>query len=84
MQIEINQRLAWRRGPPNLECEAADIGTTRLFGDGEGSLDCRIGCIGMINSLDFHCTNIDLVEDWVAGERTYTYNISRVTNFEAS
>lgn len=56
---------------------------SRLFGF--GALGCRSGCTGNIGDLRFYCTDISEDEDWVAGARTYTYNIgTTVTTFEAA
>ena len=83
IQIEITHRIAWRRSWSGLGCTTSDIGTFRSFGF--GAVDCRVGCSGRVGDLTFYCTDFDTVEDWVAGERTYTYNIgTSVTNFEAS
>lgn len=84
LQLEITHRMAWRRtSSSNTACNTADIGTIRLFGS--GSLTCRSGCSGTVGSLEFYCTDFDVVEDWVTGDRTYIYNIgTSVTSFEAS
>ena len=76
--------MAWRRSyNVDTGCDESDIGTTRLFG--LGSLTCRSGCSGTMGSLQFYCTDFDVIEDWIAGDRTYVYDIgTNVTYFEAS
>lgn len=83
MQIEVTHRIAWRRSWSGLGCTDSDIGTLRTFGF--GNVDCRDGCSGRLGNLTFHCTDFDLVEDWISGERTYITDIgTSVINFEAS
>ena len=75
--------MAWRRSWSGNGCTLSDIGTNRLFG--LGSLSCQVGCSGTVGTLQFHCTDFDVVEDWTSGELTYTYNIgTSVISFEAS
>ena len=73
--------MAWRRSWSGNGCTTSDLGTTRLFG--LGSLSCSIGCSGIATSLQFYCTDFDVVEDWTSGGKTNTYNIgTHVTDFE--
>ena len=77
--------MAWRRSFASwTRCNTADIGSTsRLFGD--GVLSCISGCSGTVGSLTFYCTDISTTEDWVAGERTYVYDIgTSVSSFAAA
>ena len=74
MQIRFFHRIAWRRTySPNLNCTSSDIGTDKLFGTGD--LVCANGCSGLVGNLSFFCTDVSVLEDWVSGERSFTYNI---------
>ena len=80
MQIEITHRVAWRRVSDYCD---ANTPPTQLFSDGD--LTCRSGCLGIIGSMSFYCTDYSVSEDWTSGVRTYTTNIGKgVTSFEAS
>ena len=82
LQIEINFRIAWRRSFGGLFCDQEIIDDSeRLIGS--GSLDCRIGCIGNVGSMQFHCIDFSQIEDWTAGGRSYRFNTSAL-EFEAS
>ena len=87
LQIMINHRIAWRRSwRSSTECEESHKDTTTLFYASHGeSLNCDVGCSGVVGEMTFFCTDFSLFEDWVTGERSYVYNISSgVTYFEAS
>ena len=67
-------------------CNANDIGTFVLVGD-SGSFSCRSGCSGTIANTRVYCTDYDVPDNWLIGERTTIYNIGTQTdigNFEAS
>ena len=52
---------------------------------GEGQLQCHSGCTGVLRDLNSICTDYSSVDNWRAGEMTYTYDIgTSVANFEAS
>ena len=87
-QIEIFQRLAWRRNYQhsdlNFFCTEADKNTTKLFGE-RHSIVCRVGCTGVIGTVDVYCTDFSVQENWFSGTRKYTHNLGEtVTGFEAS
>ena len=83
LQIEITHRIAWRRSSNKGEnCSQSTIDDRVLIGG--GTLQCRVGCIGSVGSMSYYCTDFSTSEDWSAGERTYIYNASGVTYFEAS
>lgn len=66
-------------------CDRSHIGTMTTFYAGSEELICDIGCSSVLVSLNFFCTDINLLEDWVTGERSNVYNIStNVDYFEAS
>ena len=75
MQIRFSHRIAWRgTHSTTLNCASTDIGTNKLFGFGY-HLVCASGCSGTVGNLTFFCTDVSVLEDWVSGERSFTYNI---------
>ena len=80
LQIEISHRIAWRRS--RVGCTQSTIDSRALIGG--GTLYCRSGCSGSVGSMNFYCTDFSTSEDWSAGERSYIYDASGVTYFEAS
>ena len=74
MQIRFFHRIAWRRTATTNFCTSSDIGTDKLFGTGD--LVCASGCSGLVGNLSYFCTDFSVLEDWVSGERSFTYNIS--------
>ena len=63
-------------------CTAEDKNTDALFRSGPDVLQCDVGCFGDIGSLEFFCTDFSLLEDWVTGGRSTTYNIGSTDYFE--
>ena len=51
---------------------------------GTGTLSCEAGCNGSVGSMNYYCTDFSISDNWSTGERTYIYNASGVTYFEAS
>ena len=83
LQIEIIHRIAWRRSSrAGGSCSQTTIDNRVLIGG--GTLYCQIGCRGSVGSMAYYCTDFTTTEDWSVGERTYIYNASGVTYFEAS
>ena len=83
LQIEITHRIAWRRSSgAGGSCSQSTIDNRVLIGG--GTLQCQDGCSGSVGSMSYYCTDFSTLEDWSAGERTYIYNTSGVTYFEAS
>ena len=80
--MEISHRATWRRS--NYFCDDTTIDSSLLI-SGEGSLVCREGCSGTVESMSFYCTDYGTTDNWSTGGRTYNYNFaSGVTQFEAS
>ena len=82
LQIEMSHRFAWRRSWSGNNCTQNTIDSRALIGG--GTLYCRSGCSGSVGNLNFYCTDFSTSEDWSAGERSYIYDASGVTYFEAS
>ena len=83
LQIEISHRIAWRRSSgQGGGCSQSTIDSGVLIGS--GTLYCRSGCSGSVGSMSYYCTDFSTSEDWSAGERSYIYDASGVTYFEAS
>ena len=79
-QIEITHRVAWRASV--VYCNLTTISSqTLLYG---GNLVCQSGCSGTVGSMSFYCTGFSTSGDWTTGGRTYTYNATGITSFEAS
>lgn len=85
-QIVISHRIAWRRSwRPSTMCDSSHIGTMTTFNAASEELICDIGCSSVLVNLNFFCTDINLLEDWVTGAGSNVYNISTsVDYFEAS
>ena len=83
MQIEITHRVAWRASVHRFHCNQTTISSQALL-PGEGDLVCQSGCSGTVGNMSFYCTVFSTSEDWTTGGRTYTYNATGVTSFEAS
>ena len=82
LQIEITHRVAWRASFGALYCNQTTISSQAvLYG---GNLVCRSGCSGTVGNMSFYCTNFSTSGDWTTGGRTYTYNATGITFFEAS
>ena len=83
MQVFITHRIAWRRDTSEGMCSRETIEMENLIG--RGSLICQTGCTGTIGTLNYYCTDYSEVDNWSAGERTYTYTFSNrsVMFFEA-
>ena len=82
LQIEMTHRVAWRASSGGLHCDQTTISSqTLLYG---GNLVCQSGCSGTIGSMSFYCTGFSTSEDWTTGGRTYIYNATGITSFEAS
>ena len=81
----MTHRIAWRRSAgDSFSCTQAKIDAQTLLGSGSGSLVCRSGCSGTVGSMQYYCTDFSTTEDWSAGQRSYLYNATGVTSFEAS
>ena len=84
-QIEITHRIAWRNNRCDVACcnqNSIDEGT--IFSSGGGTLACRQGCSGTIATMSYVCTDVSTSENWAAGQRSYEYNMTRISYFEAS
>ena len=81
-QIQIFHRVSWRRSRDQNSACKPDEGTLL---NGQGSLECRSGCLGTVGDMSFHCTDFSILEDWVTGTRAYNYTLPASTSsFEAS
>ena len=83
LQIEITHRVAWRASVRRLYCNQSTVSSQTLL-PGGGNLVCQSGCSGTVGSMSFYCTGFSTSGDWTTGGRTYTYNATGITSFEAS
>ena len=83
LQIEITHRVAWRASRHQFYCDQTTISSQALL-PGEGNLVCQSGCSETVGNMSFYCTDFSTSEDWTTGGRTYTYNATGITSFEAS
>ena len=81
LQIEITHRVAWRASFGGFYCNQTTITSRNLIGG--GTLSCESGCNGTIGSMSFYCTDFSTSGDWTTGGRTYIYNATGITYFEA-
>ena len=81
LQIEITHRVAW--SATRYRCDQTTVSSQTLI-SGEGNLMCQSGCSGTVGRMSFYCTNFSTSGDWTTGGRTYTYNATGITSFEAS
>ena len=66
-------RIAFRRSSGHSCTENSILNDTLL--QGEGTLQCLIGCNGSITQMSYYCTDFSETEDWTTGTRTVTYTI---------
>ena len=83
LQIEITHRVAWRASRIGNYCDQTTISSQDLLASG-GYLVCESGCSEIMGNMSYYCTDFSISEDWTTGERTYTYNATGITDFEAS
>ena len=85
LQIEITHRVAWRASSDGHYCNETTISSQNLLSLGwRYYLVCQSGCSGTVGNMSFYCTGFSTSEDWTTGGRTYTYNATGITSFEAS
>ena len=82
LQIEITHRVAWRASAGGLHCDQTTISSQNLLYS--GNLVCQSGCSGRVGIMSFYCTDFSTSGDWTTGGRTYIYNATGITYFEAS
>ena len=80
-QVQITHRIAWKRSSSEGTCAQATINAQTLLPSG-GQLTCQSGCSGTIGDFSYYCTDFSVIDNWSAGERTYTYNFTE-PSFEA-
>ena len=80
--MQIIHRIAWKRtSGEGGTCTQATVDAQTLFTYG-GRLTCQSGCSGNIGNFSYYCTDFSVIDNWSAGERTYTYNFTG-PSFEA-
>ena len=83
--MQITHRIAWKRdSSEGGMCTQAtvDAQSTLLGGNSIYQLACQRGCSGNIANFSYYCTDFSIIDNWSAGERTYTYNFTE-PSFEA-
>ena len=83
LQIEVTHRMFWRASDFRHHCNQSTI-RSRDLTSSHRTLLCQNGCNGTVGNMSYYCTDFSTSEDWTTGERTYTYNATEITSFEAS
>ncbi len=78
--MEISFRISWKRSSSGNFCDVNKVKSKTL--QGSGSLRCQSGCLGIISSMSYFCTDFSVVDDWTLGEKqfSYTFDLSQISD----
>jgi RHS repeat-associated protein len=82
--VQITQRYGWRRDfSADTMCDEDKIRSQILTGE-TGDLWCMTGCQGSLGSVQVYCTDFNLIDDWMVGERTFSVILPNASLIEAT